>query len=71
MPSDGLAAVEAACAEATHLADVINILARHREPAPPVTILTPDALRDACRQLQGLATPNSNRVGRDHYLPTK
>jgi hypothetical protein len=48
--SDGLAAVEAACAEAlreaTHSADVvINILARHREPAPPVTILTPDALR--------------------------
>ncbi len=48
--SDGLAAVEAACAEvlreATHWADVvINILARHREPAPPVTILTPDALR--------------------------
>ena len=30
----------------THSADVvINILARHREPAPPVTILTPDALR--------------------------
>ena len=48
--SDGLAAVEAACAEAlreaTHSADVvINILARHREPAPPITILTPDALR--------------------------
>ena len=48
--SDGLTAVEAACAEAlreaTHSADVvINILARHREPAPPVTILTPDALR--------------------------
>ena len=41
---------EAACAEAlreaTHSADVvINILARRREPAPPVTILTPDALR--------------------------
>ena len=48
--SDGLTAVEAACAEAlreaTHSADVvINILARHREPAPPMTILTPDALR--------------------------
>ncbi len=48
--SDGLTTVEAACAEAlreaTHSADVvINILARHREPAPPVTILTPDALR--------------------------
>ena len=48
--SDGLPAVEAACQEAlrdgVHSADVvINILARHREPAPPVTILTPDALR--------------------------
>jgi transposase len=48
--SDGLAAVEAACAEAlregVHSADVIlNILARQREPTPPVTILTPEALR--------------------------
>ena len=48
--SDGLPAVEAACAEAlregVHSADVIlNILARHRDPAPPVTIMTPDALR--------------------------
>jgi hypothetical protein len=48
--SDGLAAVEAACAEAlregVHSADVVlNILARQREPPPPVTILTPDALR--------------------------
>jgi transposase len=49
--SDGLAAVEAACAEAlaggVHSADVIlNILARHRDPAPPaVTILAPEALR--------------------------
>jgi transposase len=48
--SDGLAAVEAACQEAlrdgVHSADiVINILARHREPAPPITIMTPDALR--------------------------
>ena len=48
--SDGLAAVEAACAEAlregVHSADVVlNILARRREPAPPITILTPDALR--------------------------
>ncbi len=48
---DGLPAVEAACAEAlranVHSADVIlNILARRREPsAPPLTILTPDALR--------------------------
>ena len=48
--SDGLVAVEAACAEAlregVHSADVVlNILARRREPPPPVTILTPDALR--------------------------
>jgi hypothetical protein len=49
--SDGLPAVEAACAEAlregVHSADVIlNILARRREPlARPVTITTPDALR--------------------------
>jgi transposase len=48
--TDGLAAVEAACAEAlgdgVHSADVIlNILARHRNPAPAATILTPEALR--------------------------
>lgn len=48
--SDGLAAVEAACAEAlregVHSAAVIlNILARLREPAAPITIMTPDALR--------------------------
>ena len=48
--TDGLPAVEAACAEAlengVHAADVIlNILARQREPGPPVTIATPDALR--------------------------
>jgi transposase len=48
--SDGLPAVEAACSEAlrdgVHSAGVIlNILARRREPAAPVTIMTPDALR--------------------------
>jgi hypothetical protein len=48
--SDGLAAVEAACLEAlregVHSADVVlNILARQREPAAPLTIMTPDALR--------------------------
>jgi len=47
--SDGLPAVEAACLEAlregVHSADVVlNVLARQREP-PPLTILTPDALR--------------------------
>src|SRR4051812_8539191 len=48
--TDGLAAVEAACAEALadgiHSADVIlNILSRRRDPDPAITILTPDALR--------------------------
>jgi hypothetical protein len=48
--SDGLPAVEAACLEAlregVHSADVVlNILARRRESAPPLTIMTPDALR--------------------------
>ena len=48
--TDGLAAVEAACAEAladgVHSADVVlNILARRRDPGPPATILTPEALR--------------------------
>ena len=48
--TDGLDAVEAACAEAlshnVHSAGVVlNILARHREPPPPLTIATPDALK--------------------------
>lgn len=48
--SDGLSAVEAACAETLRegvcSADVVlNILARRRDPAPPVTIMTPEALR--------------------------
>jgi transposase len=48
--TDGLAAVEAACAEAlrdgVHSSDVIiNILARRRDPPAPITILAPDALR--------------------------
>src|SRR5579864_6504304 len=47
--TDGLLAVEAACAEAVahgvHSADVVlNILARQRDPGPPATILTPAAL---------------------------
>jgi transposase len=47
--TDGLPAVEAACAEAiahgVHSADVIlNILARQRDPGPPSTILTPAGL---------------------------
>jgi hypothetical protein len=51
--TDGLAAVEAACAEA--LTDgvhsygvVLNILWRHRDPEPASTILTPDAL-NSCK----------------------
>jgi transposase len=48
--TDGLLAVEAACAQAMsegiHSSDVIiNILARQRDPGPAATILTPDALR--------------------------
>lgn len=48
--SDGLAAVEAACAGAlrdgVHSADVVlNILTREREPPAPAPIPTPVALR--------------------------
>ena len=48
--TDGLMAVEAACAEAladsVHSADVVlNILSRRRDPGPAATILTRDALR--------------------------
>jgi len=47
--TDGLPAVEAACADAlahgVHSADVVlNVLARQRNTGPPVTILTPAAL---------------------------
>jgi len=47
--TDGLPAVEAACAEAlgqgVHSADIVlNILARQRTTGPPATILTPAAL---------------------------
>ncbi|HME21999.1 MAG TPA: IS21 family transposase [Acetobacteraceae bacterium] len=47
--TDGLPAVEAACAQAmsegVHSSDVIiNILARQRDPGPAATILTPEAL---------------------------
>jgi transposase len=48
--SDGLGPVEAACTEALEngvcsASVIINILARKRDPAPPMTILTPDALK--------------------------
>ncbi len=54
--TDGIDAVEAACAEAlshnVHSAGVVlNILARHREPPPPLTIATPDALQLACEPI--------------------
>ena len=47
--TDGLPAVDAACAEAiahgVHSADIVlNILARQRDPGPPATIFTPAAL---------------------------
>jgi len=50
IPTDGLDAVEAACAAALTegapaASVVLNILARRREPPPPLTISTPDALR--------------------------
>lgn len=48
--TDGLEAVEAACAEAlengvSSASVIINILARRRDPAPAMTIVTPDALK--------------------------
>lgn len=48
--TDGLDAVEAACAEAlshnVYSAGIaLNILARHCEPPPPLTITTPEALK--------------------------
>jgi hypothetical protein len=64
--TDGLDAVEAACVEAladgVHSADVIlNILARHRDPAPPLTIATPDALRLRCEPVADCARYDSLR----------
>ena len=66
--SDGLNAVEGACAEAlaggTHSADVIlNILARRSEPAPVSTIAAPERLqlqilpRADCARYDGLRPP--------------
>ncbi len=47
--TDGLSAVEAACGEALVAGAcssdvVLNILGRHRDPPPPLTIVTPDTL---------------------------
>ncbi len=66
--SDGLSAVEGACAEAlgggTYSADVIlNILARRSEPAPASTVATPERLhlqvlpRADCARYDGLRPP--------------
>ena len=68
--TDGLPAVEAACAEAiahgVHSADVVlNILARQRDPGPPANILTPAALtlRHApSRRLCPLRQPQENHL---------
>ena len=48
--SDGIESLEIACQEALDQnvcssAVILNILARHRDPAPAMTVLTPDALR--------------------------
>lgn len=68
--TDGLDAVEAACAvaleEGVHsYAVVLNILARRREPAPPLTITTPDALRLRCQPVADCTRYDSLRR-RDH-----
>ena len=71
--TDGLDAVDAACAEALNdgvhsAAVVLNILARHREPAPPLTIATPDALRRRCepvadcRRYDSLRRPDHGKI---------
>ena len=67
--TDGLVAVEAACAEAiddgVHSADVVlNILARQREPAPPANILTPAALSLHHVPLDDCARYDSLRMSR-------
>ena len=77
--TDGLTAVEAACAEAlengVHSADpqpsdlnrwrpmasMLNILARSRDPGPPPTIATPEALRLACEPVADCARYDSLR----------
>lgn len=67
--SDGLAAVEGACAEAlgdgVHSADVVlNILARRRAPEPPPRIMTPEALRLRCEPIADCARyDNLRRTG--------
>jgi hypothetical protein len=64
--TDGLPAVEVACAEAlengVHSADVVlNILARRRDTGPPPAIATPEALRLACEPVADCARYDSLR----------
>src|ERR1700738_3499452 len=64
--TDGLAAVEAACAEAltdgVHSADVVlNILSRHRDPGPAATILAPT--RCSCDMSQPPIAPDTTACG--------
>ncbi len=71
--TDGLDAVDAACAEAlshnVHSAGVVlNILARHREPPPPLTITTPDALQLACEPIADCNRYDSLRRTRNGTL---
>ncbi len=85
--TDGLDAVEAACAEALEegvhsSAVVLNILARRREPAPPLAITTPDASRQrrafgttprlpaGCR-LHPLRQPQATRSWKDQRFWTR
>lgn len=72
--TDGLEAVEAACVEAlTNKAPcagvVLNILARHREPPPPLTITTPNALKLACEPEANCARYDSLRRSIDGTHP--
>ena len=78
--TDGLDAVEAACAEVlaegVHSADVIpNILARRRGPAPALTIATPDAWHltcepDAdCARYDSLRRPDHGKIAGAGAVP--
>jgi hypothetical protein len=72
---DGLLAVEAACAEAlsqgVHSSSVIlNILARKKDPAPTVTIITPEALHLRHAPVADCARYDSLRRGSSWKEPT-
>jgi transposase len=73
--TDGLGAVDAACAEAlahgVHSADVIlNILARQRDPGPPAIILTPAELTLRHAPVADCARYDSLRRAHDGTNPT-